>query len=127
MIAAKARLTLARRGWLMASLGLCIAGAQLRAQDSLSATFVGGPCPDVVEHNPTVSAAWIRCGTLTLPQNRALPKAKLAPVVLPVLVIESPTAKSHTPILFLAGGPGEPAIDVAIEIFLSSPFGRLAV
>ena len=62
-----------------------------------------------------------------LPQDRAHPRAKLAPVALPVMIIESPSARAKSPLLFLAGGPGEPAIDVLAEIFLASPVGRLVV
>ena len=86
--------------------------------------FVPGTCrPGAIAAN--VDPSWIRCGTVTLPQNRADPRARLEKVVLPVVVYQSPMARSRVPLLFLAGGPGEAGIDILNEYFLTSPIGQL--
>lgn len=126
MIAPAASLTVAGRGYLVASLAFFTATA-FRAQQAQTPIFLPAPCSVQLLRVSGIDSSWIRCGTITLPQNRADPKAKLTPVVLPVFVVESPSARSKSPILFLAGGPGEPAIDVVAEIFLNSPVGRLVM
>jgi pimeloyl-ACP methyl ester carboxylesterase len=86
--------------------------------------FVAAACsPGAIAAN--VDPSWVRCGTVTLPQNRADPRGPLVEVVLPVVVYQAPTARSQLPILFLAGGPGEAGIDILNEYFLTSPFGQL--
>lgn len=86
--------------------------------------FVSTKCPAaaVAAH---VDPSWVRCGTVTLPQNRADPHSRLAPVVLPVVIYQAPTAQSQSPLVFLAGGPGEPGIDIVNDYFLPSPIGQL--
>jgi pimeloyl-ACP methyl ester carboxylesterase len=74
---------------------------------------------------PNVDPSWIRCGTVTVPQNRADPNGPLAKIVLPVIIYQTPTSQSRSPLFFFAGGPGESAIDVLTEIFLPSPLGQL--
>jgi pimeloyl-ACP methyl ester carboxylesterase len=66
-----------------------------------------------------------RCGTLTVPQDRKSPgDAKLQDVVLPVIVYAAPTAHG-TPILFLAGGPGESAIDASQQALFQTALGQM--
>ncbi|MGH9885547.1 MAG: alpha/beta fold hydrolase, partial [bacterium] len=66
-----------------------------------------------------------RCGTVTVPQNRATPNdTKLVNVVLPVIVFDMPGAKG-TPLLFIAGGPGESAIDAVQQVVLNTSIGQL--
>jgi pimeloyl-ACP methyl ester carboxylesterase len=86
--------------------------------------FVPQPCAAGVAA-PNIDPSWIRCGTVTLPQDRADPNGRLAKVVLPVIVYQAPTTVSRTPLLFLAGGPGEAGIDILTDYFLPSPLGQL--
>jgi pimeloyl-ACP methyl ester carboxylesterase len=116
-----------RRGWVVASLTASIAAVHqpLSASDP---KFVPGPCPPRARSIAGVDSTWVKCGTLTVPQDRANPNSKkLAPVVLSIVVYEAPSARSKTPLVFLAGGPGEPAIDVVTEVFLPSPVGQLTL
>ena len=113
-----------RGRWLVLPLLATIA-AGLDGQSSRKSTFVPGACPSNMRLPASVDSSWIRCGAVSVPQNRAQPTAKLAPVVLPVAVYKPPTAQNQVPIVFLAGGPGEPAIDVVAEIFLATPTGQL--
>lgn len=116
-----------RRGWLMASLAASIAAARQGVPASDPA-FVPGPCPARARAVAGVDSSWVRCGTVTVPQDRNSPNGKkLAPVILPVVVYESPSARTKTPLVFLAGGPGEPAIDVVTEVFLPSSVGQLTL
>jgi pimeloyl-ACP methyl ester carboxylesterase len=95
----------------------------LRAQVD-DPVFVAGPCK-VGAVAANVDPSWIRCGTVTVPQNRANPRGPLAKVVLPVVIYESPGSRSRLPLLFLAGGPGEAGIDIVNDYFLQSPVGQL--
>ena len=115
-----------RRGWLVACLTATVA-ADHHTVSVTDPVFVPGKCPASAQPVAGVDTSWIRCGTVTVPQNRDDPTAKLAPVVLSVVVYESPSAKAKTPLVFLAGGPGEPAIDVVREVFLPSPVGQLTL
>ncbi|MGB9375020.1 MAG: alpha/beta hydrolase [Jiangellales bacterium] len=55
----------------------------------------------------------IRCGFLTVPENRELPMVEGNAVVLPVAVIKADaTDARRDPVLLLAGGPGVSGIDV---------------
>jgi len=127
MIAPAASFTVVGHRCLAASLAFVVATSPFRGWTGPSAAFVPVPCSGQLLRASGIDSSWIRCGSITLPQNRADARAKLAPVVLPVFVVESPSARSRSPVLFLAGGPGEPAIDVAAEIFLNSPVGRLII
>jgi len=124
MNAATLRLSLLTHGVLVASL---TTGRleQLRAQVD-DPVFVAGPCkPGAVA--PNIDPSWIRCGTVTVPQDRANPRGPLAKVVLPVVIYESPGSRSRLPLLFLAGGPGEAGIDIVNDYFLGSPVGQLTL
>lgn len=87
--------------------------------------FVPGPCPQGVHLPSNIDTSWVRCGTVTVPQDRANPRAKLTPIVLPVIVYETPSAHAKLPLVFLAGGPGEPAVEIVTNIFLETPVGQL--
>jgi pimeloyl-ACP methyl ester carboxylesterase len=66
----------------------------------------------------------VKCGTVTVPQNRAAPNdPKLMPVVLPV-VVYAPRTPHGTPLFFLAGGPGESSIESVQRVFLDTPTGQ---
>lgn len=88
-------------------------------------SFTPLPCTAMFgafEHAPRSIA---RCGSVTVPQNRARPNdPKLVNVILPVIVFEMPGAKG-TPLLFIAGGPGESAIDAVQQVFLETSIGQL--
>ena len=115
-----------RRGSLVACLTAAVAAAH-NPPIVNDPVFVPRKCP-ATAIAAGVDTSWIRCGTVTVPQNRDDPTAKkLAPVVLSVVVYEAPSAKAKTPLVFLAGGPGEPAIDVVREVFLPSPVGQLTL
>ena len=85
------------------------------------------PCPDDLVVPTNINRSSVSCGTVTVPQDREHPNAKLAPVVLPVVVYAAESARNRTPLLFLAGGPGEPAIEIVTETFLATPVGQVLV
>ncbi len=67
----------------------------------------------------------VRCGTITVPQDRSAPKStRLQAVNLPVVIYSAGPARG-TPIIFLAGGPGESAIDAAQQVLLQTPLGQM--
>src|SRR5689334_5386944 len=116
-----------RRGWLMATLAASTAAVH-RPLPPSDPAFVPGPCPPRARAAAGIDSSWVRCGTVTVPQDRNNPTAKkLAPIILPIVVYEAPSARAKTPLVFLAGGPGEPAIDVVTEVFLPSPVGQLTL
>src|SRR5436190_759739 len=126
MSAVRLGLRVMRRGSLVACLTAAVAAAH-NPPIVNDPVFVPRKCP-ATAIAAGVDTSWIRCGTVTVPQNRDDPTAKkLAPVVLSVVVYEAPSAKAKTPLVFLAGGPGEPAIDVVREVFLPSPVGQLTL
>jgi pimeloyl-ACP methyl ester carboxylesterase len=110
--------------WLVAPLVASVAMG-FSGQVGNSPTFVAGACPRDFRIPAGVDSSWVQCGSVTVPQDRQQPSAKLAPVVLPVTVYRAPSANNPVPIVFLAGGPGEPAIDVAAELFMATPTGQL--
>jgi pimeloyl-ACP methyl ester carboxylesterase len=67
----------------------------------------------------------VKCGTVTVPQNRQKPNdPKLVAVVLPVVVYALPGA-TGTPIVFLPGGPGESSIDAVQRVLLNTSTGQM--
>ena len=84
-------------------------------------------CPDDLVVPNALDQTAVSCGSVTVPQDRSDPGAKLARVVLPVVVYAAPSARNRTPLVFLAGGPGEPAIEVVSQIFLATPAGQVIV
>jgi pimeloyl-ACP methyl ester carboxylesterase len=76
---------------------------------------------------PGIPATAVRCGTVVVPQNRRTPNdASLQSVVLPVVVYAMPGA-TGTPLVFLAGGPGESSIEGLQKVFLRTTTGQLAL
>src|SRR4051794_30017060 len=83
------------------------------------------PCTDHFGIFQGIPRETVRCGTVTVPQNRATPNdSRLMSVVLPVVTYASAAAKG-TPLVFLAGGPGESAIDAAQRVLLETPLGQM--
>src|SRR3954466_10051762 len=96
---------------------------QPRTQDSIP-KFVELPCTSQWGTAGGEQRGSVKCGTVTVPQNRQAPgDPKLMPVVLPVVVYAPPSAKG-TPMFFLAGGPGESSIESVQRVFLDSPTGQ---
>jgi pimeloyl-ACP methyl ester carboxylesterase len=90
----------------------------------LAPRFVAAACPpDVRPAGP--DSTWMTCGYVRVPQDREHPSAKLAPIDLPVVVYRSPSATSPEPVVFIAGGPGDPAVSVVARSFLTTPVGQL--
>lgn len=94
-------------------------------QVTRAAKFTELPCTETYGKFDESTRAIARCGTVTVPQDRAAPNnTALQAVVLPVVVYASPTAHG-TPLIFLAGGPGESAIDAAQQALLDTPLGQM--
>ncbi|MEU9419344.1 alpha/beta hydrolase [Streptomyces sp. NPDC048272] len=80
------------------------------------ARYEPGPCPKTPE--PVEELEGARCGTLTVPENRAEPSSKTKPggktIQLGVAIVpaKAGTPKSD-PIVWLAGGPGDDAVGEA--------------
>ena len=86
--------------------------------------FTELPCSPTFGTTPAGVDATMKCGTVTVLQNRARPKdSKLVPVVLPVVVYSMPSAHGN-PVMFLPGGPGESSIDAAQRVLLETPAGQ---
>ncbi|MFE3287936.1 alpha/beta hydrolase, partial [Streptomyces sp. NPDC059233] len=74
------------------------------------ATYEPGPCPKTADPVPELKGA--RCGTLTVPENRARPNGKT--IRLGVAIVPARAAKpAPDPIVWLAGGPGDDAVGEA--------------
>ncbi len=85
------------------------------------------PCTELFGKFDGVTRDAIRCGTVTVPQDRAAPNdPRLLAVVLPVVVYANPSAHG-TPVVFLAGGPGESAIEAAQQALLQTPLGQMLI
>ncbi len=74
------------------------------------ARFVPGPCPRTADPIPALEGA--RCGTLTVPENRARPKGRK--ITLGVAIVSAATRRpAPDPIVWFAGGPGDDAVSEA--------------
>ncbi|MFF5486912.1 alpha/beta fold hydrolase [Streptomyces virginiae] len=74
------------------------------------ARFVPGPCPKTPEPIEALDDA--RCGTLTVPENRAAPNGRT--IRLGVAIVPAATDDPKPdPIVWLAGGPGDDAVGEA--------------
>ncbi|MFI5671233.1 alpha/beta fold hydrolase [Streptomyces sp. NPDC051704] len=74
------------------------------------ARYAPGPCPRTPE--PVEALKGARCGTLTVPENRAEPTGKT--ITLGVAIVPAKAAKPKAdPIVWLAGGPGDDAVGEA--------------
>jgi pimeloyl-ACP methyl ester carboxylesterase len=71
----------------------------------------------------------LRCARVIVPQRRrSEPDQALAPVELQVVIFtRRETPLDATPVLYLAGGPGESAIDEVAGSFLGTPVGQLLI
>ncbi|WP_241846344.1 alpha/beta fold hydrolase [Streptomyces sp. MJM1172] len=106
--------------------GLLVAPAQARSRTDSStgpgapigtaartvgdARYEPGPCPRTPE--PIEALKGARCGTLTVPENRARPTGKTIRLGVAIVPAESPAPKPD-PVVWLAGGPGDDAVGEA--------------
>jgi pimeloyl-ACP methyl ester carboxylesterase len=89
---------------LCALLVLVGAAPPARAQGALPGSFAPGPCPI-----PAPQGYALDCGTLTVAESRQRPEGRT--IQLAVAIVRSPNPeKRPDPVLFLAGGPGQPAL-----------------
>jgi pimeloyl-ACP methyl ester carboxylesterase len=82
------------------------AAAQTAPWGTYQLRFDEAACP--FEASPQVLEQ-VRCGYLTVPQNRAEPDGRQLRLAVAVLKSTSPTPRSD-PIVFLSGGPGTPSL-----------------
>ncbi|MFE9631115.1 alpha/beta fold hydrolase [Streptomyces sp. NPDC006463] len=74
------------------------------------ASFEPGPCPKTPE--PIEALEGARCGTLTVPENRAEPGSRTIKLGVAIVPAATGTPKAD-PIVWLAGGPGDDAVGEA--------------
>ncbi|WP_327256239.1 alpha/beta hydrolase [Streptomyces sp. NBC_01244] len=74
------------------------------------ARFTPGPCPKTVE--PIEELKEARCGTLTVPENRAEPSSRTIRLGVAIVPAVADTPRPD-PIVWLAGGPGDDAVGEA--------------
>ncbi|MFD0265154.1 alpha/beta fold hydrolase [Streptomyces sp. NPDC127106] len=74
------------------------------------ASFEPGPCPKTPE--PIEALENARCGTLTVPENRADPDGRTIELGVAIVPAATDTPKPD-PIVWLAGGPGDDAVGEA--------------
>ncbi|MFB7416681.1 alpha/beta fold hydrolase [Streptomyces sp. NPDC056121] len=74
------------------------------------ARYEPGPCPKTPE--PIEALKEARCGSLTVPENRAKPNGKTIKLGVAIVPAKSATPKPD-PIVWLAGGPGDDAVGEA--------------
>lgn len=74
------------------------------------AGFEPGPCPKTPE--PIEALEGARCGTLTVPENRARPSSRTIGLGVAIVPAATDTPKPD-PIVWLAGGPGDDAVGEA--------------
>jgi pimeloyl-ACP methyl ester carboxylesterase len=103
--------------------------AAARVTHGASAVLMDIRCPQRWHYSEIHSAIQVRCGRVIVPQHRRPEDAsrRLAPVALPLMVFSTEAGRGGTPLIFLAGGPGESAIVSAQTILLNTPLGRRAV
>lgn len=88
-----------------------------RAQSPLPGSFAPGPCPV-----PAPQGYALDCGTLTVAESRQRPGGRT--IQLAVAIVRSPNPnKAADPVLFLAGGPGQPALPLIAQAPLA--FGEI--
>src|SRR5690349_1095576 len=100
MLVQSLRVRAARRSMLAAVL---VGSFGARPAGSMSPTpplFTAAPCPSGVQIPLGADPGALTCGYVRVPQNRADPRARLEPVILPVAVYASPTAQSREPLVF---------------------------
>ncbi|MFD6981407.1 alpha/beta hydrolase, partial [Streptomyces sp. NPDC059956] len=80
------------------------------ARTAGDAAFEPGPCPRTTD--PIEELEGARCGTLTVPENRARPTGKTIRLGVAIVPAVADTPKPD-PIVWLAGGPGDDAVGEA--------------
>jgi pimeloyl-ACP methyl ester carboxylesterase len=79
-------------------------------QPPASAQFEPSPCPRTREPTPSLETA--SCGYLVVPENRAIPNGRTIRLAVAIVPATTPTPAPE-PVVYLAGGPGEDAIQGA--------------
>lgn len=97
---------------LLSSLVVVNVAAQASAPQSLIPRFEAAPCP--FELNARVSGQ-VRCGYVTVPENRSKPDGRRLRLVVAILKSFSGTPRPD-PVVRLAGGPGEPLVARALSV-----------
>jgi pimeloyl-ACP methyl ester carboxylesterase len=98
-----------------------------RVLTSQQPKFVERPCTEIFGSFDSSTRDIARCGTVTVPQDRAAPNdSHLISVVLPTIVYASPSAHA-TPLVFLSGGPGESGIESVQEVLFATPTGQMMI
>jgi pimeloyl-ACP methyl ester carboxylesterase len=87
-------------------------------------TFRTRACASLSIAPDSVAGAALRCGIVAVPQARANDGKRLRPVDLPVIIYSNPSARG-TPLMLIAGGPGESAIDATQRVLLETPLGQM--
>ena len=82
------------------------------------------PCSGFSVDTESVAGATLRCGYVRVPQERGARNGRLVDVQLPVTIYSNPNARG-TPLMLLAGGPGESAIDATQRVLLQTPLGQM--
>jgi len=82
------------------------------------------PCSGFSVDTESVAGATLRCGYVRVPQERGARNGRLVDVQLPVTIYSNPNARG-TPVMLLAGGPGESAIDATQRVLLQTPLGQM--
>src|SRR5262245_18853840 len=114
-----------RWGGVVVALEAVLGAAAPGQQTPGKPVFVQMPCSNAFGSFENAKPSVARCGTVTVPQSRSAPRgSRLVPVVLPVVIFEMPGAKG-TPLLFIAGGPGESSIEAVQEVLLETSIGQL--
>ncbi|MEW2414467.1 alpha/beta fold hydrolase [Streptomyces sp. NPDC046866] len=80
------------------------------ARTAGGARYEPGPCPKTADPVPELEGA--RCGTLTVPENRAKPNGRTVKLGVAIVPAAAATPKPD-PIVWLAGGPGDDAVGEA--------------
>lgn len=81
--------------------------AALWGAPALAADFVEGPCPFEIPASESEGSS-IRCGRLEVPLDRSRSDGPTA--LLQVAILASRSERPGTPIVYLEGGPGAPAV-----------------
>ncbi|MEV8098940.1 alpha/beta fold hydrolase [Kitasatospora sp. NPDC085879] len=117
----------ATAGVLLVGLAALPARAEAGAEEPLGtvvrtaghARFTPGPCPRTADPTPALETA--RCGTLTVPENRARHTGRK--ITLAVAIVPATHRRAPDPIVWLAGGPGDDA-NSEIQLALSGGLNR---
>jgi len=109
---------IAIRSAALAAAAQLVLASTLRPQSPLS-------CPIDWALREATIVTRVECRTIQVPQDWSGFREDLAPVSLQIVRLES--SRDATPVLFLAGGPGESAIDVVQHALLASPVGQAIV